>query len=29
MQREERFEVLDADIKTVESFIAQHARIGN
>jgi threonine synthase len=29
MQREERFDVLDADIKTVESFIAQHARIGN
>ena len=29
MQREERFEVLDADIKTVEAFIAQHARIGN
>jgi threonine synthase len=29
MQREERFEVLDADIKTVETFIAQHARIGN
>jgi threonine synthase len=29
MQREERFEVLDADIKTVESFIAKHARIGN
>jgi threonine synthase len=29
MQREERFEVMDADIKTVESFIAQHARIGN
>jgi threonine synthase len=29
MQREERFEVLDADIKTVEEFIAQRARIGN
>jgi threonine synthase len=29
MQREERFEVLDADIKTVEDFIAHHARIGN
>jgi threonine synthase len=29
MQREERFEVLDADIKTVENFIAKHARIGN
>ncbi|MCB1446559.1 MAG: threonine synthase [Rhizobiaceae bacterium] len=29
MHREERFEVLDADIKTVEDFIAQHARIGN
>ena len=29
MQREERFEVLDADIKTVEEFIAHHARIGN
>jgi threonine synthase len=29
MQREERFDVMDADIKTVESFIAQHARIGN
>jgi threonine synthase len=29
MQREERFEVLDADIKTVETFIASHARIGN
>jgi threonine synthase len=27
MQREERFAVLDADIKTVEAFIAQHARI--
>ncbi|WP_343228973.1 threonine synthase [Rhizobium setariae] len=27
MQREERFEVLDADIKTVEAFIAQNARI--
>ena len=29
MHREERFEVLDADIKTVEDFIAQRARIGN
>ena len=29
MHREERFEVLDADIKTVEEFIAQRARIGN
>lgn len=29
MQREERFSVLDADIKTVEAFIAQHARIKN
>ena len=29
MQREERFKVLDADIKTVEDFIAQRARIGN
>ena len=29
MNREERFDVLDADIKTVEAFIAKHARIGN
>jgi threonine synthase len=29
MQREERFAVLDADIKTVEAFIAQHGRIRN
>jgi threonine synthase len=29
MHREERFEVLDADMKTVEDFIAQRARIGN
>jgi len=29
MNREERFDVLDADIKTVEAFIAEHARIGN
>ena len=29
MQREERFEVLDADITTVESFIAKHARINS
>jgi threonine synthase len=27
MQREERFDVLDADIETVEAFIASHARI--
>jgi threonine synthase len=27
MQREERFEVLGADIETVENFIAKHARI--
>ncbi|MDH6268439.1 threonine synthase [Rhizobium sp. SG_E_25_P2] len=27
MQREERFEVLSADIETVENFIAKHARI--
>ena len=27
MQREERFVVLDADIETVEAFIAQHARV--
>ncbi|MCF3640140.1 threonine synthase [Rhizobium sp. TRM95111] len=27
MQREERFEVLDADLKTVETFIADRARI--
>jgi len=27
MQREERFEVLNADIETVESFIATHARV--
>jgi threonine synthase len=29
MNREERFDVLNADIKTVEAFIAEHARIGN
>ncbi|MFM2279556.1 MAG: threonine synthase [Pseudomonadota bacterium] len=29
MQREERYEVLDADIETVESFIARHARISS
>jgi hypothetical protein len=29
MQRVERFEVVDADIQTVETFIAQRARIRN
>ena len=29
MQREERFDVLDADLKTVETFIGDHARSRN